>query len=103
MKMKPLHDNILVQRIQEENKTKGGIYIPDSAKEKPSEGKVIEVGPGRSDDKGHVKPLQVEKGDRILFGKYGGTEVKIGGEEYLIMSENDVLVIIEDESKAKKK
>jgi len=101
MKIKPLHDNILVQRLEEETKTKGGIYIPDSAKEKPAEGKVVSVGSGRVDDKGKVKPLDVKKGDRILFQKYAGTEVKVGGEDYLIMREDDVLAIIEGAKKKK--
>ncbi len=95
MKIRPLQDRILVQRVAEEEKTKGGIIIPDTAKEKPIEGKVIEVGAGRVSDDGKKIPLEVKKGDRILFGKYGGTEVKIGGEEYLIMREDDVLGIIE--------
>ena len=102
MKIKPLHDNILVQRLEEETKTKGGIYIPDSAKEKPAEGKVVSVGSGRVDEKGKVKPLDVKKGDRILFQKYAGTEVKVGGEDYLIMREEDVLAIIEAGAKKKK-
>lgn len=95
MKIRPLQDRILVQRVAEEEKTKGGIIIPDTAKEKPIEGKVIAVGAGRVGDDGKKIPLEVKKGDRILFGKYGGTEVKIGGEEYLIMREDDVLGIIE--------
>ncbi len=95
MKLKPLHDRILVQRVEEETKTKGGIIIPDSAKEKPAEGIVISVGNGRIGDDGKRIPLEVKKGNRILFGKYGGTDVKIEGEEYLIMREDDVLGIIE--------
>ena len=95
MKLKPLHDRILVERVEEADKTKGGIIIPDSAKEKPAEGKVVAVGTGKSADDGKVTPLQVKKGDRILFGKYSGTEVKIDGDEYLIMREDDVLGIIE--------
>ena len=95
MKLKPVHDRILVERIEEAGKTKGGIIIPDSAKEKPAEGKVIAVGPGKAADDGKLIPLQVKKGDRILFGKYSGTEVKIDGDEYLIMREDDVLGIIE--------
>jgi chaperonin GroES len=95
MKLKPLHDRILVQRVEEETKTKGGIIIPDSAKEKPAEGIVISVGNGRIGDDGKKIPLEVKKGNRILFGKYGGTDVKIEGEEYLIMREDDVLGIIE--------
>jgi chaperonin GroES len=95
MKLKPLHDRILVERVEEAEKTKGGIIIPDSAKEKPAEGKVVAVGAGKSGDDGKVTPLQVKKGDRILFGKYSGTEVKIEGDDYLIMREDDVLGIIE--------
>ena len=95
MKLKPLHDRILVERVEEAGKTKGGIIIPDSAKEKPAEGKVIAVGDGKRGDDGKLIPLQVKKGDRILFGKYSGTEVKIDGDEYLIMREDDVLGIIE--------
>ncbi|MBW1895191.1 MAG: co-chaperone GroES [Deltaproteobacteria bacterium] len=95
MKIRPLHDRILVQRVEEEKTTKGGIIIPDTAKEKPIEGKVIAAGSGRVGDDGKKIPLEVKKGDRILFGKYGGTEIKIEGEEYLIMREDDVLGIIE--------
>ena len=95
MNLKPLHDRILVHRVEGEEKTKGGIIIPDSAKEKPAEGKIVAVGKGRVDDNGKTIPLEVKKGDRILFGKYGGTEVKIEGEEYLIMREEDVLGIVE--------
>jgi len=95
MKLKPLQDRILVQRVEEETTTKGGIIIPDSAKEKPAEGKVVAVGAGKLGDDGKRVSLEVKKGDRILFGKYSGTEVKIDGEEYLIMREDDVLGIIE--------
>ncbi len=95
MNLKPLHDRILVQRVEEESKTKGGIIIPDTAKEKPAEGKVVAVGNGRLGEDGKVIPLEVKSGDRVLFGKYSGTEVKIEGEEYLIMREDDVLGIIE--------
>ncbi|MFO8048199.1 MAG: co-chaperone GroES [Desulfosudaceae bacterium] len=95
MKFRPLHDRILVQRVEEETKTKGGIIIPDTAKEKPIEGKVIAVGKGRIGEDGKVLELDIKKGDRVLFGKYGGTEVKIDGEEYLIMREDDVLGILE--------
>jgi len=94
MKIRPLQDRILVQRVEEEEKTKGGIIIPDTAKEKPIEGKVVAVGAGRVGDDGKKIPLEVKKGDRILFGKYGGTEVKIEGKEYLIMREDDILGII---------
>jgi chaperonin GroES len=96
MKVKPLHDRILVQRIEEEERTKSGIIIPDTAKEKPIMGKVIAVGDGRMLENGQKVPLSVKEGDRVLFGKYAGTEVKIEGEEYLIMREDDVLAIIED-------
>jgi len=96
MKVKPLQDRILVERIEEEVK-KGGIIIPDTAKEKPQQGKVIAVGPGRIDEKGNRIPMEVKKGDYILFGKYSGNEIRIGEEEYLIMREDDVLAIIEKE------
>jgi chaperonin GroES len=95
MKFRPLHDRILVKRVEEETKTKGGIIIPDTAKEKPIEGKVVAVGKGRVGEDGNVIPLEIKKGDRVLFGKYGGTEVKIDGEEFLIMREDDVLGIVE--------
>ncbi len=95
MKLRPLQDRILVERVEEEQKTKGGIIIPDTAKEKPAEGKVISVGNGKLDDSGKRVPLEVKKGDRILFGKYSGTEVKIEGKEYLMMREEDVLGIID--------
>ena len=95
MKLRPLQDRILVQRVAEETTTKGGIIIPDTAKEKPAEGKVTAVGNGKVGDDGKRVALEVKKGDRILFGKYSGTEVKIGGDEYLIMREDDVLGIID--------
>ncbi len=95
MKLRPLQDRILVQRVEEETTTKGGIIIPDTAKEKPAEGKVTAVGNGKVGDDGKRIALEVKKGDRILFGKYSGTEVKISGEEYLIMREEDVLGIID--------
>lgn len=95
MKIRPLQDRVIVKRLEEEEKTKGGIIIPDSAKEKPQEGKVIAVGKGKVTDEGKVIPLDVKAGDRILFGKYSGTEVKIEGEEHLIMREEDILGIIE--------
>jgi chaperonin GroES len=98
MKIRPLQDRILVERIEEEVK-KGGIIIPDSAKEKPQQGKVIAVGPGRVDEKGNRIPMEVKKGDTILFGKYSGNEIRIGEEEHLIMREDDVLGVIEKESK----
>jgi len=95
MKLRPLQDRILVQRVEEETKTSGGIIIPDTAKEKPAEGKVVAVGNGKVGDDGKRVALEVKKGDRILFSKYAGTEVKIQGEEYLIMREDDVLGIVE--------
>ena len=95
MKIRPLQDRILVKRVEEEEKTKGGIIIPDSAKEKPQEGKVAAVGNGKLLDSGEVQPLDVKKGDRILFSKYAGTEVNIEGEEHLIIREDDVLGILE--------
>jgi chaperonin GroES len=95
MKVRPLHDRILVKRVEEEEKTKGGIIIPDTAKEKPLEGKVLSVGHGRILEDGTVRPLEVKAGDRILFGKYSGTEIKIEGDELLILKEEDVLGIIE--------
>ena len=95
MKLRPLNDRILVKRVEEEAKTKGGIIIPDTAKEKPAEGKVIAVGKGKIGDDGKRVPLEIKKDDRILFGKYSGQEIKVEGEEYLIMREDDVLCIIE--------
>ena len=95
MKLRPLQDRILVKRVEEEEKTKGGIIIPDTAKEKPAEGVVVAVGNGKLGDDGKRISLEIKKGDRILFGKYSGTEVKIEGEEQLIMREDDVLAIIE--------
>jgi chaperonin GroES len=95
MKLRPLQDRILVERIEEEKTTKGGIIIPDTAKEKPAEGKVVAAGNGKLGEDGKRIPLQVKKGDRILFGKYSGTEVKLEGQEYLIMREEDILGIIE--------
>jgi len=95
MKIRPLNDRLLVKRLEEEAKTAGGIIIPDSAKEKPAEGEVIAVGPGKSNDQGERVALQVKEGDRVLFSKYGGTDVKLDGEDYLIMREDDILGIIE--------
>jgi len=95
MKIRPLHDRLIVKRLEEEEKTKGGIIIPDTAKEKPIEGKVIALGEGRIKKDGKKIPMEVKKGDRILFAKYAGTEVKIDGEEYLMMKEDDVLAIVE--------
>lgn len=95
MKIRPLQDRVIVKRVQEEEKTKGGIIIPDSAKEKPIEGKVIAAGNGKVQEDGKVRPLDVKAGDRILFSKYAGTEIKIEGEEHLIMREEDILGVIE--------
>jgi chaperonin GroES len=95
MAIRPLHDRVLVQRVKEEEKTKGGIIIPDSAKEKPIEGKVVAVGNGKVTDDGKVRALQVKAGDRVLFGKYAGTEVKIDGEEHLILREEEILGVVE--------
>ena len=94
MQFRPLHDRVVVRRLESEEKTKGGIIIPDTAKEKPQEGEVIAVGPGARDESGKVQPLDVKAGDRILFGKWSGTEVKIDGEELLIMKESDIMGII---------
>ncbi len=96
MKVKPLQDRLVVKRLEEEEKTKGGIIIPDAAKEKPQEGRVIAVGDGKVLDSGQKSPMSVKAGDKILFGKYAGTEIKIDGEEHLILREDDVLAIIED-------
>jgi chaperonin GroES len=95
MKIRPLGDRILVKRIKEEERTKGGIIIPDTAKEKPQEGKVVAVGKGKVNDEGKLIPLEVKAGDKILFGKYSGSEVKIEGEEHLIVREDDILGILE--------
>jgi chaperonin GroES len=94
MKFRPLHDRVLVRRIDEEEKSAGGIIIPDTAKEKPSEGEVVSVGSGARDEAGKVQPLDVKKGDKILFGKWSGTEVKIDGKDLLIMKESDIMGII---------
>ena len=95
MKLRPLHDRILVRRIEEEGKTKGGLIIPDTAKEKPQEGKVIAVGKGKVSEDGTLRPIDVHKGDRVLFTKYSGTEVHVEGEEHLIIREDDVLAVLE--------
>ncbi len=95
MKVRPLHDRVIVKRVEEESKTKGGIIIPDTAKEKPVEGKVIAVGDGKLADDGKKIPLQVKAGDKILFGKYAGTEIQIDGEEHLIMREDDIIAVVE--------
>ena len=96
MKVKPLNDRVLVKRIEEVQVTKGGILIPDTAKEKPIEGKVIAVGPGKMSDAGNRMPLQLKEGDRVLFGKYAGSEIKMEDEEYLMMREEDILAVIND-------
>jgi chaperonin GroES len=96
MKVKPLQDRLVVKRIEEEEKTKGGIIIPDAAKEKPQEGRVVAVGDGKVLESGQRSPLTVKVGDKVLFGKYSGTEIKIDGDEHLILREDDVLAIIED-------
>jgi chaperonin GroES len=102
MTFRPLHDRILVRRVSSEEKTKGGIIIPDTAKEKPQEGEVIAVGPGVRNEQGQITALDVKVGDRILFGKWSGTEIKIDGEDLLIMKESDVLGVIEAQAEAKK-
>ena len=95
MRFRPLHDRVVVRRVEEENKTRGGIIIPDTAKEKPQEGEVVAVGPGARNEKGEIQALDVKVGDRILFGKWSGTEVRLDGEELLIMKESDIMGIIE--------
>ena len=102
MAFRPLHDRVVVRRIDAEEKTKGGIIIPDTAKEKPQEGEVIAVGPGARDESGKVQALDVKAGDRILFGKWSGTEVKIDGEELLIMKESDIMGVVEVTAAARK-
>ena len=102
MKFRPLHDRVVVRRVEEETKTAGGIIIPDTAKEKPMQGEVIAVGPGARDEAGRIVPPDVKKGDRVLFGKWSGTEVKIDGQELLIMKESDIMGVL-DATSAKKK
>ena len=102
MKFRPLHDRVVVRRLDAEEKTAGGIIIPDTAKEKPMEGEIIAVGPGARDEQGHLVPLDVKAGDRVLFGKWSGTEVKLDGEELLIMKESDVMGVIEGGVASKK-
>jgi chaperonin GroES len=102
MKFRPLHDRVVVERIEAEEKTAGGIIIPDTAKEKPQQGEVVSVGPGGRDESGKLIPIDVKPGDRVLFGKWSGTEVKLDGVEYLIMKESDIMGVI-DEPVAKKK
>ena len=103
MKLRPLHDRVMVRRVDQEEKSAGGIIIPDTAQEKPMEGEVVAAGNGTFRDDGTLVPLDVKAGDRILFGKWSGTEVKIDGEELLIMKESDLLGVIEDDGKKKKK
>jgi chaperonin GroES len=103
MKFRPLHDRVVVRRVEQDERTRGGIIIPDTAKEKPMEGEVVAVGPGARDEKGQVQPLDVKPGDRILFGKWSGTEVKLDGEELLIMKESDIMGVIEGSRAATKK
>ena len=102
MKFRPLHDRVVVKLVAEEEKTKGGIIIPDTAKEKPMEGEIVAVGPGARDEKGALVPLDVKAGDRILFGKWSGTEIKLDGVEYLIMKESDIMGILEGSAAVKK-
>jgi chaperonin GroES len=101
MKFRPLHDRVVVKRIKEEAKTAGGIIIPDTAKEKPQQGEVVAVGPGARDETGKIIPLDVKVGERVLFGKWSGSEVKIDGEDLLIMKESDILGVLEAPAKAK--
>ena len=103
MKFRPLHDRVVFKRVEEEGKTKGGIIIPDTAKEKPMEGEIVAVGPGARDEKGTLVPLDVKKGDRILFGKWSGTEIKLDGDDLLIMKESDIMGIIEGSPAAVRK
>ncbi len=103
MNFRPLHDRVVVRRLEAEEKTAGGIIIPDTAKEKPMEGEVVAVGPGARDETGKLVPLDVKSGDRILFGKWSGTEVKLDGEELLIMKESDIMGIVEGHPAAKRK
>ena len=103
MQFRPLHDRVVVRRIEEDERTKGGIIIPDTAKEKPQQGEVVAVGPGARDEKGMVQPLDVKAGDRVLFGKWSGTEVTIDGEELLVMKESDIMGVLEGAASAKKK
>ena len=103
MKFRPLHDRVVVERIDAEAKSAGGIIIPDTAKEKPSQGKIVGVGPGGRDESGKLIPIDLKVGDRVLFGKWSGTEVKIDGEDLLIMKESDVMGVIEGASATKKK
>jgi chaperonin GroES len=103
MQFRPLHDRVVVRRIDEDERTPGGIIIPDTAKEKPQQGEVVAAGPGARDERGEVQPLDVKAGDRVLFGKWSGSEVKIDGEELLIMKESDILGVLEGAASSKKK
>ena len=103
MKLRPLHDRVLVRRLEQDDKTAGGIIIPDTAQEKPMEGEIVAVGSGTRSEDGKIHPLDVKAGDRILFGKYSGTEVKIDGEELIIMRESDIMGVIEGTAKKRKK
>ena len=103
MKFRPLHDRVVVKRVEEEGKTKGGIIIPDTAKEKPMEGEIVAVGPGARGEDGTLHPLDVKPGDRVLFGKWSGTEIKLDGEDLIIMKESDIMGVIEGRTATKKK
>jgi chaperonin GroES len=103
MQFRPLHDRVVVRRVESEDRTKGGIIIPDTAKEKPQEGEIVGVGPGARDENGQIQPLDVKVGDRVLFGKWSGTEVKIDGEELLIMKESDIMGIIQQQQTSGKR
>ena len=102
MEFRPLHDRVLIRRIESDEKTAGGIIIPDTAKEKPMEGEVVSCGPGARGDDGKIQPLDLKKGDRVLFGKWSGTEVKLDGEELIIMKESDIMGVIERDTPARK-
>ena len=99
MAFRPLHDRVLVKRIEQEDTTRGGIIIPDTAKEKPMQGEVIAIGPGAKNENGSITPLDVKKGDRVLYGKFAGTEINIDGEDYLVLRESDIMGILEDAGK----
>ena len=103
MKFRPLHDRVVVKRVEEEQKTKGGLIIPDTAKEKPMQGEVLAVGPGARNEQGDLAPMSVQAGDRVLFGKWSGTEVKLDGDELLIMKESDIMGVLTDLPVAKKR
>ena len=103
MKFRPLHDRVAVKRVEEEQKTKGGLIIPDTAKEKPMQGEVLAVGPGARDEEGEIVALDVKRGDRVLFGKWSGTEVKLDGEDLLIMKESDIMGVVEGTPASKRK